>query len=214
MLQIQLYTNRFPEELNQAIGSDRDGAGFAVSWVSPTADDRYREYQDETFLNRLGLTLYTEELAKFWPRGGPCWDALGLWMDTNAAGQILIEAKSYPEEAFSTLAARSSRSRGMIYESLERTASWLGLPSIPPTWTAGRYQTANRLAHLMFLRQVCGLNALLVFVCITMDPTHIRTGEHAWRVANEKLWDDMQLDGPPPHTSVVFVPGRNRSGEG
>ena len=210
MLQVQLYTNHFSGEFGAAIAASGLNEELTVEWVSPVEDDGYREYQDESFLKQLGLGVHSEDLARFWPRGGPCWDALGIWHHESASGPVLVEAKSYPKEAFSTLAARSARSLGSIGSALERTASWLGVASLPSSWTEGRYQAANRLAHLFFLREVCGVEARLLFVCVVNDPTHIQTSESAWVFANERLWFDLELDGPPAHTSVIFVPGRLR----
>ena len=36
----------------------------------------YVEYSDNTFLEKLGITLPNRKLKDFWPPGGPKWDAL------------------------------------------------------------------------------------------------------------------------------------------
>jgi hypothetical protein len=73
--QIQFYVNEQPSVLNQAI-SDAFKTSFSLSWVSPLSSDGYREYWDSAFLKALGLAEHCKELNRFWPSGGPHWDAL------------------------------------------------------------------------------------------------------------------------------------------
>ena len=76
-LQIQIYVNRRCDELNaQVTQTFPELASAHFHWVSPLEEQRYLEYRDEDFLKVLGLSRLQEELTRFWPRGGPCWDAL------------------------------------------------------------------------------------------------------------------------------------------
>jgi hypothetical protein len=61
-----------------------------IQWGSPLKEDTYSEYRDSEFLERVGLAHLVPALRKFWPRNGPCWDALAR----IESGCVLIEAKS------------------------------------------------------------------------------------------------------------------------
>lgn len=209
MLQLQLYVNRFSEELNMAVANALDVTN-EIAWVSPLASAGYAEYRDASFLAALGLQRYQDELAGFWPDGGPCWDGLGVIGSGEQRSPLLVEAKSYPRESYSSLSAKSPRSLEMIDKALTSTSGWLGLQELPPSWSRSRYQTANRLAHLYFMREAAGLDANLVFVNFVGDPTHISTSLDEWQHASSLMWAEMGLAGTPVHTGVVFLPGLPR----
>src|ERR1700688_3250692 len=65
---------------------------------SPVRSGRFAEYRDGDFLRRLGLAHLALALRKFWPRGGPCWDAPARFRVNGSDGYLLIEAKSHPPE--------------------------------------------------------------------------------------------------------------------
>ena len=136
-----------------------------ITWFSPLAEDNYAEYQDQQFLDLLGLKLEKKQLKDFWPRGGPQWDALGK---SNLGNFFLVEAKSHIPEMISSLRARNKNSIKKIFESLEETKHFLNA-KINVDWTIGFYQYANRLAHLYLLRELNGLSAFLVFVYFVND---------------------------------------------
>ena len=108
--------------------------------------------------------------------------------------------------------ARAEPSIRRITEALGQTARWLGLDATPPSWLSGFYQTANRLAHLFFLRELCGVGADLVFLLVVEDPTHRATARGAWETAWSQMWERMGLDGQPPSTHALFLPGLDRLG--
>src|SRR5580704_7100483 len=129
-LQIQLHVNRRTDQLDEAIRSAfRELRGATFQWRSPVAEDHYREYWDKAFLERLGLGHHAADLADFWPRGGPHWDALAAVTregDTRP-GVLLVEGKSYPNEMYGggSAAAPKSASRMLIEQSLGSTQSFL-----------------------------------------------------------------------------------------
>ena len=175
-LQMQLYANSHRRALE--VEAWREGAipdGASLDWISPIEADGYVEYRDTEFLERLSLSHHGPALGAFWPTRGPCWDGLARWSKGAESGVLLFEAKSYPEESNSRLMARAEASILRISEALDTTSAWLGLDSTPPSWTSELYQTANRLAHLYFLRELCGVNVQLILVLIVEDPTHRRT---------------------------------------
>ena len=48
-----------------------------ITWLSPIAGDEYAEYQDQAFIDLLGIKLPKVSLSDFWPSRGPVWDGLG-----------------------------------------------------------------------------------------------------------------------------------------
>ena len=210
MLQMQLYANLYPHTLSRAIGADLGLTG-SIEWVSPRAEDRYAEYRDESFLEALGLSRFDGELRDFWPRRGPCWDALGLWT-TSEGGKapVLIEAKSYPGEAVSSMSAKAEASKETIERALAMTADWLGIDRGLDTWTVGSYQAANRLAHLYFLREICRVPAYLVFVLFTDDPLHHPTSHEIWSASLPQFWTNLGLEGIPNYSAAILLPGLER----
>ena len=104
--QIQTYVNQLPDVLNVAIAKSLGDAfpvNCTVRWVSPLAAEHYVEYRDADFLHALGFPQHTEALSRFWPKRGPCWDALARIEDGNGNpnGCILVEAKSHVPEFYS-----------------------------------------------------------------------------------------------------------------
>lgn len=202
--QIQTYVNERTSELNQKI-SDALSQGIRASnlrWISPLAADGYSEYRDAEFLQLIGAGHLASMLPAFWPRGGPCWDALAR---IDGGGCILLEAKSHVPEIYGNGCQASGDSLRIITTSLDRTKSWLGVRP-EALWLGPLYQCANRLAHLYFLREVGKLDAFLVNVYFIDDP-HSRTTSQQWdegiSLANQALGIGNQI----PYTGSVFLTG-------
>ncbi len=91
-LQIQIYVNRWSEELSQKLIQGLPDLALLYSrlnWVSPLEKDRFVEYQDRTLLKACGFKHLFAELKAFWPCGGPAWDALvsiEFWVDNGRIG--------------------------------------------------------------------------------------------------------------------------------
>jgi hypothetical protein len=134
-----------------------------VEWRSPRADDQHAEYRDGDFLVKLGLDRLSNDLEEFWPTRGPQWDALAVASDGKV---ILVEAKAHVAELRSDCTA-GEQSRVKINASLDAAKQHFGAEK-STDWTTGYYQYANRLAHLMFLRQR-GIDAHLVFIYFLND---------------------------------------------
>ena len=69
--QVQLYVNERRDELDAALRvvfADLHDATF--DWRSPLAEDRYAEYLDGAFLERVGIAEHRDALRAFWPAGG------------------------------------------------------------------------------------------------------------------------------------------------
>jgi hypothetical protein len=191
--QVQLYVNRHPEVLNQTIcmnAPELRGCETAITWVSPRAEQRCREYRDEEALEKLGYRPLVDKLRRFWPARGPQWDALAtVRMNDGKVGVILVEAKSHVDEvASSGTAARDARSLRKIRQALEKAKDSFGVRS-EVNWLGPYYQSANRLAHLYFFRREARIPAWLINLYFTNDPTGSRqTTRETWvaRIAEVK----------------------------
>lgn len=207
--QIQTYVNESCGELNQAIELSIQARQGILSllprWVSPLAAHNYDEYRDEEFLSVIGLSQYASALNEFWPRRGPCWDALACFEGTTAAGLLTVEAKSHISEMRGSWRAHSETSQAQIRRAFDSTKDWLGVPRTAD-WTAGNlYQSANRYAHLYFFRQVVGIEAWLVNTFFLNDP-HSRTSIEQWQAAIRQAKQELCLpaDGVP-YTVDIFL---------
>jgi hypothetical protein len=170
---IRIYVNRRRAELARAIlmGLPSLAADSpALHWVSPLECSRFREYRDGDFLRTVGLGRLEPGLRAFWPTGGACWDALAVVDRARGKpGVLLVEAKSYPAEMRGGGTKATPTPRERIVVALAKTQAWLGLPKDREQWTGELYQSANRLAHLYFLRRE-RVDAWLVNLYIVDDP--------------------------------------------
>jgi len=218
---MQIYVNRRSDELSarilDAFPELRD-RGAALDWRVPLAPE-YREPRDAEFLRVLGLAHLRRELRRFWPLRGPVWDGLAtIRFADGSTGVVLAEGKSHPGEFYSGGArAKHEASIELIRSSLARTHAWLGLEPDPARWmypissspSSSLYQSANRYAHLFFLREIAGVHAWLVHVLFVDDETHIPTSRERWRRTLPQIERDLGLAGVAvPFAGHVFLPGR------
>ena len=156
----------------------------AVEWLSPLELDKFAEYRDAKFLDRLGCSDLKPNLEAFWPARGPQWDALGR---TDRGDLLLVEAKAHVDEMCSSGTTAGAASRARIVARLDEVAEKLGARASRGPWADLFYQLANRVAHLEFLRAQ-GRDAYLVMVNFVNDremngPTCAETWEAAYKVA-------------------------------
>lgn len=163
---IRQAVNDCPDLLNRKV---RTACGLdpsrSIVWVSPLAKDDYAEYGDAAFLDHLGVSLPKYPLKRFWPNGGPRWDALAR---TDDGQVLLVEAKANIPEVVSSGTGASEMSKALIEQSLRDTQAFLSVdPAIP--WSGKLYQYANRVAHLYLVRELNSIPAHLLFVYFTGD---------------------------------------------
>jgi hypothetical protein len=162
----------------------------------------------------VDLAHHARDLARFWPTGGPHWDALAVIYrpDATRPGVLLVEGKSYVAELFGsgTAAKPDSGSRELIETSLAWTQAQLGVTEkTAQDWCGRLYQSANRLAHVCWLRSL-GIRAWLVHLLFTDDP-HGPTSAVAWREAFEQADDELGLTGiNVPGVGHVILPAGTR----
>lgn len=200
--QIQTYVNEKRNALCSAIAQALSRYALdekTIHWVSPLAVDTYSEYRDSEFLDRVGLVHLTPQLLRFWPRNGPCWDALAR----IKGGCILVEAKSHIEEMYGGGCEASSGSKQAIQQALDATKAWLGV-SPEVDWTGPLYQSANRYASLYFLREIAGIQAFLVNVYFVGDPSKPTTREQ-WDTAIESAHRELGLVREVPYSGAAFL---------
>ena len=216
-LQLQLSVNRNVEAFDAAIrGQVPELSDARFDWISPKAGDQhapYHEYQDAAFLRALGLGVdAATALGRFWPTRGPQWDGLGVatWSD-GRRGELLIEAKANVPELLggkSTACGAGTKSKATITRALQETRDAVGATGSDETWLGPLYQTANRLAHLHFLRAHAGrAGAWFLHVLFENDPTHRPTDRVAWNEALAYVNAELGLPSRVPHVAHVFIDG-------
>jgi hypothetical protein len=200
--QIQYYVNEAPDKLQEAI-SNVLSIPSDIRWVSPLCSDQYREYKDSAFLRAVGLYELRDKLTDFWPSGGPVWDALGV-VQRVGTGVLLLEAKSHVSEISGNgCGAKAETSVKKIEASLNATKHWLGVRQ-EIDWRGELYQTANRLAHLYFFREVLQRDAWLANVYFT-DDRHSRTSRSEWDEAVSNVKTTLGIS-EIPHYADVYLP--------
>lgn len=152
-----------------------------VEWLSPVLSDKFNEYYDKEFLDRLNIdnTKLKVPLNEFWPISGPRWDGLGK---TNTDKYFLIEAKAYIEESvdYST-GANSKTSIELINKSINQTKDFYS-DNEKSFWQKPFYQYSNRLAHLYYLNELNHLDAYLIFIYFynAPDVCNLITSKAEW----------------------------------
>jgi hypothetical protein len=97
----------------------------------------------------------------------------------------------------------SGDSLQQISRALLRTKEWLGI--VPDAnWTGKLYQSANRYAHLHFLRGIAGIEAYLVNVYFIADP-HSPTSLQDWSPAIDSVERQLGLAASVPFAGKVFL---------
>ena len=189
--------NQHPLILNEGVGVG------AVDWQSPRADDAFAESIAIRRSSTGSGSAPRRALTKFWPLGGPQWDALGL----GERGEVvLVEAKAHVKELLSTPTQATGDNLKMIQAALFEAASALG--AMPGTdWSQRFYQYANRLAHAWFLADANEVPARLVFVHFIGDsdmdgPSSRREWEAALTVLHEALGLRGRM---PSHVVEAFI---------
>ena len=185
----------------EIVRSLRLKATDTVEWVSPRSPD-YAEYRDADFLKAIRHPKYAADLQEFWPRNGPQWDALGV---VSNGAVIIVEAKAHIAEVFTMIGAKDPKSCAKIEAAFHRTQTDLGIDS-PYPWAAPFYQYANRVAHLHFLHNLCGVPTVLAFVHFLgdeeMDGPRRRP---EWKETNRKVHEYLGLAGRPIQKRIIDV---------
>jgi hypothetical protein len=158
----------------------------SIEWISPLQADDYAEYSDKAFLKLIGYAELQSDLKRFWPVGGPQWDAVGI--SNNQV--IAVEAKAHLAEFFSSGTMAGQETRPLIESSLTQTKVLLGAKDVSD-WSKLFYQYANRLAWLNWLR-TNGVDARLLFVSFIGDrdmggPSSREPWQFAFKTAEHEL---------------------------
>jgi hypothetical protein len=112
-LQTQIYVSRRTVQLSEAVGRAIGVVPASIAWVAPLEDHRFREPMDGAFLDALQLGHLRPQLAAFWPKRGPSWDALAVVTGGDGPEAfILAEGKSYLAEMLGRGVRRWEHSAG------------------------------------------------------------------------------------------------------
>jgi hypothetical protein len=121
----------------------------------------------------------------------------------ESQGVLLLEAKSHvPEISGSGCGAKADRSIKKIETSLAIRKRWLEVSS-GADWKGELYQTANRLAHLYFFREILHMDAWLVNVYFTSDP-HSPTSRAEWEMAVVGVKEALGVSKIPFYADVYL----------
>jgi len=71
-------------------------------------------------------------------------------------------------------------------------------------WTGKLFQSANRYAHLYFLRMIAGIDAFLVNVYF-IDDQHSPTTSQEWKTAIPEVQQQLGLTAPVPFCAELFL---------
>jgi hypothetical protein len=198
---LQIAVNKRPDLLLDVLRSPlKLGFDGSITWISPRADDSFREYRDGKALAKVGLTaLPKTPLRDFWPKRGPVWDALGK---ASNGQMIFVEAKANIPEAASPGTKAASKSLEAITASLAKARRFYA-PRASANWTGTFYQYANRLAHHYLLRHLNGVPSVLVFLYfLNAEDVQGPMTEVEWRGASHLLHAALGL---PPDLSDLGV---------
>ena len=124
-------------------------------------------------------------------------------LQDDRLGCVLVEAKSHVSEIYGNGFGASGASLQQIHRALYRTKEWPGVAH-DADWTGKLYQSANRYAHLFFLREIARIDAYLVNVYFIADrhsPTYIQV----WTPAIDNVEQQLGLTTPVPFTGKVFL---------
>jgi len=209
--QLQDYVNERQDDLTkallEALPIELRESVAAVRWVSPLANEDYAEYRDGDFLHAIDLGEFTRDLTGFWPALGPSWDGLAVLSTTDSHPVvILVEAKSHVPEIYGNGCQASATSRALIEKSLAASKQWCGAKE-EADWTGPLYQSANRIAHLFFIRQRLNRPCFLLNLYLVADP-YRPTAQAEWDKALQAVHQELGLSQPVPGLLEVFLPGK------
>jgi hypothetical protein len=209
--QLQDYVNDHSEMLSKAIlellPNSVSEFKARIRWVSPLAQEGYREYRDTDFLRVVGLDRFATDLAQFWPSMGPSWDALGIVSDPGGRmkpGVILVEAKSHIPEIQGSGCQASSESLIKIEAAIGQARAWCGA-STGENWLGPLYQSANRIAHLYWLYARVRNPVWPVNLYFTDDPIG-PAGRLEWEREVASVKTRLGLMRPVPNAIDLYLP--------
>lgn len=183
-----------------AVAAALELPGTPIQWRSPLAPGGCNGYRDADLLRRVGLEDLNAKLAAFWPRGGRCWGALGLFPSGPC---VLVEAKSHVRELYGSCRAAGD-SLEKIGAALDEAKARLGAPA-EKDWTGPLYQSANRYAHLYFLRMRCQAPVYLVNVYLINDRSIAAPTSRGDRdTATRGVYADLGIRPPVPWCAPLF----------
>lgn len=210
---LQKYVNNKVNNLNNAILSSchalADQCIGPIEWVSPLAQNNYREFRDGAYLKALGLEEQRNKLSEFWPKGGPSWDALAKVNTHKGPVAILVEAKSHIRETpgRDKCKAKKPENISKITRGLDKARKIYGVKKETLSWRDNHYQVANRLAHLYFMNIELKVPTWLVWLFITNDPEwKDGASETRWHKYLDDIYGEigLRVDHPLSDRTIII----------
>ncbi len=183
-----------------------------IDWISPIIDDEFKEYKLNQAQILKKLQIKKEDL-KFWPDGGPQWDAIGIANDNTI---ILVEAKGNKQETKTKCTASAYKDPKKASE--KATDNLLLIEnaflkiindckydeSNLNMWFDEYYQLANRLVFLHNLNEK-GYSVKLVLLNIANDFTYKKVSFEEWNNHYKEILQKMiGSDKLPENVMTIF----------
>jgi hypothetical protein len=118
----------------------------------------------------------------------------------------LKQRKSYPEEFRSGGTKAGDVSRERISSAIAATQQCSASRKRRALWLDDLYQSANRLAHLYWLREVAGVDAWLVHLLFTDDHTHRPATREEWEETLPSVDQDLGLTSQSEFAAHAYLP--------
>ena len=114
------------------------------------------------------------------------------------------------KEIYGSGCKASPKSRKKIEDALNKSKKWCGV-SRNTDWTGPLYQSANRLAHLYFFREIAGVPAWLANINFLNDP-HSPTDHEEWQKQLKKVKTELGISTSGISYIVdIFLKARGRA---
>lgn len=170
-----------------------------ITWLSPLASDRFKEYYLETIAKAFPIETGLGNMDwSFWKSTRkPQWDAVGIGEDDSL---IIVEAKAHTSE----IEGSGSDAKGDSY--LQKKEQIETIMGEDPVWMGKYYQTANRVLYLSKIKEYYGTNrnVVLVFLNFINDVTLIPESKEIW----DEYLQRMKQEHPLPDSmkdSIKYI---------
>lgn len=168
--QLMRFLGHHRQELNKMI-KNATGESENIQWLDFPFDDNKISGDGEwkgincfkLLENKDDFKAIKSKWKDFWPQRGTAMNWDGIFRIGKK--WFFVEAKAHEEECFQKCNSTHSVSRKTISDAFEKTKGWLDATKTENQWIdTDCYQLANRLAFLYFCKEICGIDAGLVYI--------------------------------------------------
>jgi hypothetical protein len=222
-LQVQIYVNRREEEINAALCAALPDLGAAspdIRWTSPLEAKKFAEHQDGDFLDSVGYGLQAGALKDYWPKNGPCWDGLAMvYSDSlERPGVLLLDSASSVDDLAGETCQSKAVTRNRVKKAMREAREWLreqGALTLDEEeqvdpWLGQHFQTAARLSHMVWVRQILEAPCWFANLLFTEDDD-TPTSEADFAAGVSAVNAELGLADTVPGYANVILPSQERS---